>query len=262
MSAMSPRKNPRLAYCEYVLPDSEHSTATEMARRDLMRAVERCHRVMLEKLSHSVFPAYAELAKSGFGFDDILWHPRLSPHTLIPETSPLKSALSEWAREFHAENGWFLDDALRTLRGWFVAPDWRESLRWNPNGRLSYTVAMGERFHFDSVGWEMQLLTWARYSQSVREEFEQKLDEYAAASRKLAESRGLVRAPHKYSPVNLDWFVLYQFKGLSSAEIAGLDESPNSLNESTVQKGVRTASRLVGWQQLRPRLKNTNRKIR
>ena len=152
---MPPRKNPRLAYCEYVLPDSEHSTATEMARRDLMRAVERCHRGMLEKLSHDVFPAYSGWRNPGSSSTTSYGIPDSHPTRSFPKASRLKSALSEWANEFHAETGWFLDGTLRTLRGWYVARDWRESLRWNPIGGVSSTLAMGERFQFDCEGWEM-----------------------------------------------------------------------------------------------------------
>ncbi len=281
---MLPRKTPRLAYCEYVIPDPKGSTAVWMARLDLMRAVKRIYPTMLERLSADVFPAYAELAQSGFDFDRILWSNRLSPHTVIPENGEpqiqvekktgkatlahyntrLKSALSQWANKFHAGTNWFLDETLRTLRRWYVAPDWRDSLKWNPIGGVTSTLAMGERFRFDCEGWEMQLLTWAAYSKSVRERFEQQLAEYEAASRTLAESRGLVRAPRKYSPSNFDWFVLYQFEGLSSTEIADRcsQENEPDIDPSSVLKGVKTAAKLVGWDRLRAPHAKRNRKIR
>lgn len=181
---------------------------------------------------------------------------------MIPE-SRLKSALSDWAREFHAERGWFLDEALRTLRSWYVAPDCRELLEWNPIGGVTSTLAMGECFQFDCEGWEMQLLTWAAYSKSVRERFEQKLAEYEAASRKLADLRGLVHAPQKYSPSNFDWFVLYQFAGLPSTQIVKRIAPQNpSIDESTVLKGVKAAAKLAGWDSLRPLPHRRNRKIR
>ena len=145
--AMPKRTNPRLAYCEYVLPTPDQSIATEMARRDLMRAVLRVHRTMLEKLSETVFPAYCELAESSFDFDAILSHPRLAPSTKIPD-GKLKVALQHWASEFHIEESWLLDDALRTLGDWYVAPDWRESLRWNPVGSATPTIALGAPFCF------------------------------------------------------------------------------------------------------------------
>jgi hypothetical protein len=73
----------------------------------------------------------------------------------------------------------------------------------------------------------------------VRERFEQKLAEYEAASRKLAESRGLIRAPHKYSPKNLDRFMLYQFAALSSKKIADrLNPESYGTPESGILKGA------------------------
>lgn len=165
---MAQAKIKRLAYCEYVLPDAEGSIAVWAARLDLMRAVNRLFPEMLQRLSSDVLPAYAELAKSGFSFDSFLWHPRLSPRLKIPEDSLLKTALSQWAIKYHAETDWFLDETLKTLRGWHVAPDWRESLRWNPHSGVTSTLTMGREFEFACEGWEMQLLTWDKYVKSVR----------------------------------------------------------------------------------------------
>ena len=259
---MTNRKNPRLAYCEYVAPDNS-SIAVEQARWDLMRCVRRVYPEMLKQLAADVLPAYKELAKSDFKIEAILWHSRLSPSKELPQNSTLRTELSKWSNKFHAEQDWFLDQMLRTLRGWHVAPDWCSELRCNPIGGVTSTIAMGEPFKFDCEGWEMQLLTWMDYSRSVRERFEQHLAEYEAASRTLAESRGLVRAPHKYSPVNLDYFVLYQFAGLSSASIAGRSDAPSEgENEDTILKGVKAAARLIGWDSLRPTPGRPNRKIR
>ena len=258
---MPHRKNPLLAYCEYVVPGN--SEAVQNARRDLMRCVRDVFPKMLNQLSADVFPAYDELAKSNFDVEAILWHPRLSPFKEIPDDCRLRSALSKWAVEFHAEQDWFLDHMLRTLRGWHVAPDWRAELKCNPQGSVISTLATGERFTFECEGWEMQLRNWAEYSRSVRVRFEQTITEYEAASRKLAESRGLVRAPRKYSPDNLRWFVLYQFAGLSAPKIArriGRQE-PNEAN-SGVLKGVKAAAKLVGWSKLRPLARRPNREIR
>lgn len=259
---MPARKNPRLAYCEYVAPDGS-SVALEQARRDLMRSIRQVFPEMLKKLAAEVLPAYEALANSDFKIERILWNSQFSPFEKLPQDCYLSSAISTWASEFHAEQGWFLDEMLRTLRGWHVAPDWRTELKCNPIGRVTSTVAMGEPFGFDCEGWEMQLLTWAAYSSSVRDRFESHLAEYEKASRKLAESRGLVHAPHKYSPVNLDWFVHYQFEGLSSTEIANRpDIAAAGVAEDTILKGVKTAARLIGWDSLRPTPGRQNRKIR
>lgn len=336
---MPPRKTPRLAYSEYVIPDPEGGTAVWMARLHLMRAVQRVYPTMLQRLSNDVFPAYKALAETGFDLDAILWNYRLSPCTELgavdpalielqariraaepapaeassepipsddqiaqaaedgdfrtfarltnekeaaayrrrkrpPETTPaevlrncaaLRDALKDWGIAFNADVLWFLDETLRTLRGWYVAPDWRDSLKWNPVGGLTSTLAMGERFQFACEGWQMQTLTWAAYSQSVCQRFEQKLAEYEEASRKLAESRGLVRTPQKYSPSNFDWFVLYQFAGLSSTKIAHRWAETKPVEDSAVLRGIKAAARLVGWEELRatrPTSGSTNRKIR
>jgi hypothetical protein len=259
---MPTRKNPRLAYCEYVAQDNS-SIAVEQARRDLMRCVKRVFPKMLKQLAADVLPAYEEIAKSDFKIEAILWHPRLSPFKKIPQNSSLRTSLSRWANEFHAEQDWFLDEMLRTLRGWYVAPDWRSELRCNPIGTVTSVVACGDPFGFACEGWEMQTVTWAAYSQSVRELFEQHLADYEAASRKLAESNGLVLATHKYSAVNLDYFVLYQFAGLSSNKIANhTDNALNASSESTILKGVKAAAGLIGWDSLRPTPGRPNRNIR
>ena len=275
---MADRKNPRLAYCEYVA-QGNGSIAVEQARWDLMRCIRRVFPEMLERLSTDVFPAYAALAKSDLDIEDakrgqaalfslsaalaksdldieaILWHPRLSPFKELPQDSPLRTALSRWAREFHAEQDWFLDEMLRTLRGWHVMPLWRSELECNPIGKVISIVAWGEPFRLDCEGWKMQTYTWANYSRSVRKRFEQRLAEYEQASRKLAESRGLVRGPHKYSSENLDWFVLYQFAGLSSKKIADRERAKWSGEAASrygdaasgILKGVKAAARLIRW---------------
>jgi hypothetical protein len=207
---------------------------------------------MLEGLSDDVYPTYADLAKSGFDFDDILWNSRLSAHTMLPEPgkkelkrdkrtgrvylgyySPkLKIELLKWAKKFNADKcGWFLDESLRALRGWYVAPAWRASLRWNQVSGVSSTLARGGAFQFNCGGWEMQAVAWGDYSRAIRQKFEKALSEYENASRKLAESKGLVRTPQKYSRENFDWFVLYQFAGLSS---------PRSLSESALETQTST----------------------
>jgi hypothetical protein len=258
---MPPRTTPRLANCEYVIPERDGSVTLFLARLELMCTVRRVYPTMLKRLSEEVFPSFADLANSGFDFDAALSHPGYSPLSMFPE-SGLTSALLKWAKDFHAERDWLLDDALRALRGWHVAPDWRQSLRWNPIGGGTNTLAVGGRFLFELQGWEMQLLTWADYRQFARKEFDRKLGEYEAACRKLAESRGMVRVPRKYKPTHLDWFVLYQFGGLPAAEITRRDGSYKSTDESTVPKGIKSAAKLVGWGRLRPRKGTANRNIR
>jgi len=280
--AMARRKIGRLAYCEYVSPDSD-SIQVSRARLILFETVGRVYPKFLKQLSTRVFPLYRDLAEAGCMFLGIDGPKRLSPSELLTEGSAsssaghsadtpasmkkrhnLKSALSKWANEFNADRVWLMDDALRTLRGWHVAPEWMESLRWNPfYGHSSSAASTGDAFQFQYPGWETELFTWARYRQLVREQFEQELTRYENQTRKLAESCGLVRARKKYSPANLDWFVLYQFAGMSSTEIAkknkvGELEDP----DSTVLKGIKTAAKLISWESLRESEVTRTRKIR
>ena len=68
---------------------------------------------------------------------------------------------------------------------------------------------------------------------------EKKLLEYERHTRELAESLGLARVRRKYSPDNLEWFVLYQFAGMTSNTIAdryagngkAFDESTYSMDQ-------------------------------
>jgi len=142
--------------------------------------------------------------------------------------------------------------ALRTLHGWYIAPDWRTSLEWDRNHGRRDVPAVGRAFNFRYQGWEVRLLTWQAYSNSLRESLEKKLLAYEKQTRQLAESIGLVRAQRKYSPDNLEWFVLYQFAGMSSKNIVDryADEG-KALDESTVLKGIKAAARLIGWNHLR-----------
>jgi hypothetical protein len=260
---MPKRKNPPLAYCEYVIPTSQQREAARIARLDLMRKVREVYEPMLQSLAERVLPAYAELVQSGFDLDAILWHPSHSPLKHLPDNR-LKSALLNWAADFHADEQLFLEDTLRTLRAWYFAPEWRDSLRWSPIGDLTPVsiFVVGKPFSFQCDGWETQLLTWAAYSRSVRERFEQELREYEAVTRRTAESYGVVRAPYKYSPENLEWFALYQFAGLSSTKIVNRSENENFVDDSTVLKGVKTAAKLLGWDKLRKSSRPLNRKIR
>jgi hypothetical protein len=154
--------------------------------------------------------------------------------------------------------------ALRTLRGWYVAPDWREALRWDPHHGRRERPAVGKAFEFSYPGWEVQLLTWQAYSKSLRQSFEKKLSVCEKETRELAESMGLVRARRKYSPDNLEWFVLYQFAGMSSKTIADryVVVEGKDLDESGVLKGIKAAAKLIGWNHLRQSRQTRDRKTR
>jgi hypothetical protein len=109
----------------------------------------------------------------------------------------------------------------------------------------------------------MQTFTWTYYSQKLRERFEEKLSQYEKACRKVAEAKGLVRTPQKYSPVNFEWFILRQFAGLTSGEIVKRisEKDEASTDESTVLKGAKAAAKLIDWDHLRTQSKSSSRKI-
>jgi hypothetical protein len=262
----SKRKTPSLSYCEYVSTDPDNSTQVWRARLWLIETAKQFYPLFLEKLSSDVFPFYCKLAEKGYDFDSILWSSMVSPCEALAdspealnEEGDLKSALSKWAAEFNAETAWLMDDAFRTLRDWYVAPDWRKSLRWHAMHLHSGAPSIGEAFEFRYQGWETELLTWSRFSECLRGEFEKVLSEYETKTRKLAELCGLVRATRTHSPVNFRWFVLYQFEGLSSTAIAdkwSKDEDPehaSGVDNSAILKGIKTAAKLVGWDRRTPR---------
>ena len=129
------------------------------------------------------------------------WFPEVSTWTKRGSSPGFR--IARWAAEFNAETDWLLTEVLRTLRGWYVAADWRRSLKWITIHGRSDLFVVGDPFEFRWAGWEMQLLTWSHSTESVRGRFETALSEYEKRARELATSRGLVRAQRKYSPENL-----------------------------------------------------------
>jgi len=221
----------------------------------------------LEKLAADVFPSFCQLAKEGKlgkGRNDFhkgLWG-KFS-YAALTDEGGLKLALSKWAAEFNAEAEWLMVGALRTLHGWYIAPDWRSSLAWDHHHGRKDVPAVGTAFEFRYQGWEVQLLTWPAYCKSLRQSLENKLLEYEKQTRELAESMGLVRARRTYSPDNLEWFVLYQFAGMTSSAIVGrYVREGKALEESTVLKGIKAAAKLIGWNRLGPPPQTQNRKVR
>lgn len=277
---MTKRKAPFLAYCEYVSPDTRDSIQASRARLRLFETVRSTCPKMLKELSDKVFPLFEELAGASHIFWGINGPPHVSPHELLTQTSvassgghtadtpastkkrqELKLAFDAWANAFHLTERWAKDETVRTLGHWHRDPEGRKSLKWNPFYAHSSRASIGKPFEFCCEGWETELLTWSRYRESVCRRFKEKLREYEKATRQQAESCGLVRSQRKYSLVNFEWFVRYQFAGWSSTKIAeecwlGQSRGPD---ESTVLKGVKAAAELIGWTELR---KNYGRKIR
>jgi hypothetical protein len=86
----------------------------------------------------------------------------------------------------------------------------------------------------------------------MQKAFEKAVGEFESKTRAAALAHGLVRAPRTHSADNFDWFVLYQFGGLSSSQIADRIARPGKQPDaSTILKGVRTVQKLTGWKHLR-----------
>jgi hypothetical protein len=265
--AMAKRTTPSLAVSEYVSPDVDNSSGVWRARLQLIEATKRVYPTFLKKLLTDVFPLYRQLAEQGklakgrYDFEKALWGK--CPYEALTDEGGLKSALKKWAADVHAEADWLMVEALRTLRGWYVAPEWREALVWNSQHGHRERPVVGKSFEFLSPGWEVQLLTWSAYSQSLRQDFKKRLVEYEKQTRELAESKGLLRAGHKYSPINLEWFVLYRFAGMTSGQIADrYAKESHTFEESTILKGIKAASKLIGWKPANGSRQKPNRKIR
>jgi hypothetical protein len=260
---LTQRKSPRLGYSEYVSRDLHNSNQVWMARLELIEAVKRVHPKFLETLSAKVFPFYQQLARAGYDFDQILWSPAGSPNKALTDDGGLKRALSEWAAEFNVASEWLMDEALRTLQGWHESPERRESLSWTSFYSGSLAGGTGEPFEFAYVCWETEQQAWSQYRDLLRAEFERELSKYKKETRKLAMSLGLVPAHRKHSPENFDWFVLYQFAGLSSVEIAKKKYKGKHMSDadSTVLKGIKAVKKLVGWSHLRKPTVGRSRKI-
>jgi hypothetical protein len=263
---MAKRTTGSLAFSEYVSPDLDHSVQVWLARQEVIHAVQNVYPIFLEKLRTDVFPLYRELADQGKlaegrnNFEKALWGN--APYEALTSEGGLKSALTKWAAEFHAEEDWLIVGALRTLRDWHVDPDWRESLAWDCRHGRKDRATIGKVFEFRHHGWEVQLLTWPAYSQLLRQEFEERLAEYERETRELAESQGLLRARDKYSPINFEWFVLYQFAGMTSTAIANRFVSEGEApDESTILKGIKAAAKLIGWKHALGSRRKPNRKI-
>src|SRR6266404_4299983 len=216
--AMAQRKTPPLEYAEYLSADPESSGQIWLARLRLFDTVRSVYPKFLDKLSSDVLPLYRRLAQDGYDLSR-LWGPK-PPYNALPQGSDLKSGLARWATEFNVNVGWLMDDALRTLRLWSLNSEEHKSLGWNTIHGHRIAFEMVDPFQFTFEGWETTLRTWAKYRESARRRFKEKLLAYEKKTRELAESLGLIRSRRQYSPDNLEWFILYQFASMTSAEIA------------------------------------------
>jgi hypothetical protein len=213
----------------------------------------------LRELSTRVFPLYEELAESGYDFDRIVWGP--SAYELLPQDKGLKHALADWAAGFNAQAEWLMVGALRTMRDWRMNREGRERLKWNTfTAHSGFVAQISEEFRFRYPAWDVQWVQWPLYRVALLKKFKQALTKYERKTRESAEAHGLRRARREYSPVNIEWFALYQFAGKSSKQIADAHSGEEGTDESTVLKGIKSAAKLLAWDQLRQPVRH--RKIR
>jgi hypothetical protein len=252
-----------VAFSEYVSKNPDRSTQVWMARLEMIESTKQVFPDFLNSLLRNVFPLFCQLAKTGYDFDLILSAPRGSPYEALTNDCGLKQALFDWAQEFNADSGWLMDDAIRTLQGWYKYPDWRDSLRWMSLHCGSPYGTVGEPFTFSCAGWELEGTNWSDYRKFVHRCVDESLTKYGNEARALAQSNDLVKAQRKYSLANIKWFVLYQFAGRSSIKIADdwSQIDPKGIDESRVLKGIRATERLIGWDRPRKFKKRRNRKI-
>jgi hypothetical protein len=238
-----------LALSEYVLPGTEANSDVWRARLRLMETVKEVLPKLLERLSQDVLPVYGKIAELE-GLAQLVWGP--SPYEALPERSELRLALAKWASEFHIDATWMLDDALRTLQVWWATPERAERLQWNSVRASRGGDVIGEDFEFRHYGWAASQQAWSDYSCQIHREFEGALSGYERHTRALAESGGLIRSRRTYSADNLVWFVLYQFGGYSSGQIADRRARCKVVGENSgIIKGVQAAAKLIAWGPLR-----------
>ena len=158
------RKSTSLAISEYVSPDSDISVQVWRARLQLIETAKQVYPSFLEKLLKEVFPVYSQLRTTGkltTRSQNKLWSRNAS--AAFSEYTSLEKAFRKWATHFNADVEWVIVGAMRTLRDWEMAPDWREALRWNPHHPYKERLVVGERFDFFYPGWEVQRLSWRFY---------------------------------------------------------------------------------------------------
>jgi hypothetical protein len=256
---MSERTTHHLANGEYVWPDSNGEMWR--ARLQVIESARKLCPQFLKGLSDDVFPVYNQLAEGGNDLKRFLF--RDSAYEKLKEIGGLKSALAAWATKFNAECPWLLDDALRTLWTWRVAPDWRQSLKWydQHGGKIPPVYIEPFEFRFDE--WSPVLSTWPSYRGWLHKSLNEKLSEYEKRTRQRIENAGFVTVQRKYSRANFEWFVFHQFLGMTAVQIAVRStENPANPDLSTILKGIKATARLIGWPNLRTAASVKTRKIR
>jgi hypothetical protein len=271
---MPKRKTPKLAlFGEYVSSQPRSSEDVHQARRQLIELTLKVLPEFLRTLSSKVFPLFEQLAardglsKPDFNFQRTLnlWpcDPHAAPYDALTDEGGLKAELAAWAHKYNANVDWVVVGALRTLQLWRRVPEARMELRWDAM-RLSSSGPLNSAhqnsnqslpewidsqmarggFELCHQHWNPQLQSWVAYREVLRKRFDEILLDYEKTMRRVAEASGLVATRRQYSKVNLEWFILRQFAGMTLIEIV---ERSGANDESTVLKGVNAAKDLIAW---------------
>jgi hypothetical protein len=251
---MGLRKTRKLGSGELASSDPEDSQSVFAARVALIEATREPLPEFLQTLFDDVFPEYCSLVAGHPEFRDFMFTWQM--FRALPPRSDYKSvtkALIGWAHRFHADEDWILQHAWRAFKAWDRFPESKQSLEWW-QGKNFRSVFVSERFQFEFEQWWPQLRTWTWYRAALQTAFDKAVSEFESKTRAAALAQGLIPAPRTHSADNFDWFVLYQFRGLSSSQIAARiagSKAEKPPDASTILKGVKTAQKLVGWKRLR-----------
>jgi hypothetical protein len=242
------RTTPRLTFGEYDSPPP-HKHTYSTARQLLMVRVRAIYPKMLKGLRDDVFPLFQDYCGTLPG--GWLDHPIV----FESEHEAIRAKIREWASSFHAEREeWLAAEAVRTLDLWLRSQAALAELRWHSNAPPEILMNYTRDFEFSSARWEPEIVTWAQYSLHIRGKFERELRSYEKEMREKATALGRVPVQARYSQENLDWLILYQFRGLTSVQIANLiAKSTAPQDASTILKGVKAAAKLVGLTQASPK---------
>jgi len=201
-----------LTFGEYDSPLDKHTFWS--ARLRLMARVQMVYPRMLEELRDDVFPLFEDYVRTlPGGWLDY-------PTRFEREHEALRARITTWASRFHADGEeWITEAALRTLDLWLRSQTALAELRWHPDTPAESLMNYTRNFEFKEARWEPEIVTWAQYRHDLRKKFEIALHTYQKEVEKKARELGRERVRVSYSEKNLDWFILYQFGGLSSVEI-------------------------------------------
>ena len=219
---MVKRKNPTLSPGPYVSKDPEASIAVWVARARLIGVVKQVLPELLTELAENVFPAYAAAVTGELSYE--AWY----------------KPFDEWAVKFNIGPGWMEGQAYHTLEAWRVDPALLETREWS---HPVYSRMPSNAPRFECDGRDMELETSREYKKRVRAKVKEHLANISKNEPNLAQTKRLIPTPRQYSSQNLEWFVLYQFAGMTAKKIA--DGHAGTVEDSAVFKGVRAAAKLL-----------------